>query len=87
MSSPAREDGEPEPPSRFAYEMLSGLPLRDYQAEVTLTDSAEGTEIHWHSEFDARIPGTGPLLRRQLGGVVADTAERLARAAEKRASA
>jgi hypothetical protein len=76
-----------EPPGRFAYEMLSGLPLGDYKAEVTLTDIADGTEIRWRSEFDARIPGTGSLLRRQLGGFIADTAKRLARAAEQRASA
>ena len=35
-----------EPPRRFAYEFLSGLPIRDYQAEVTLAPTAEaGTAI------------------------------------------
>src|SRR5687767_2547080 len=35
-----------EPPRRFAYEFLSGLPLRDYRAEVTLTPAFDaGTHI------------------------------------------
>jgi hypothetical protein len=76
-----------EPPSALGYTLLSGLPLRDYQGRVTLTDSPEGTEIRWRTEFDAKIPGTGGLLRRQLGGFIADTAQCLARAAEQRANA
>jgi uncharacterized protein YndB with AHSA1/START domain len=75
-----------ESPRRLAYDMLSGLPLRDYRGEVTLADMADGTEIHWHSEFDARIPGTGSLLRRQLEAFIADTAARLAREAERGAT-
>lgn len=63
--------------------MLSGLPLRDYHGQVTLTESPEGTEIHWRTEFDAKIPGTGALLRRQLDSFIADTAKRLAREAER----
>jgi hypothetical protein len=75
-----------EPPDRLGYRMLSGLPLRDYQGQVTLTDSPEGTEIHWRTEFDAKIPGTGGLLRRQLDSFIADAAKRVAREAERRAN-
>jgi len=73
-----------EPPSRFGYRLLSGLPLRDYEAEITLTESpAGGTEIVWRSRFEPKIPFTGALFRRSLGRFIQDTAERLAREAER----
>jgi hypothetical protein len=74
-----------EPGSRLSYEMLSGLPLRGYQGEVTLSEADGGTEIHWHTEFDgAKIPGTAPLFRRMLDRFIADVAKRVAREAEQR---
>src|SRR5947208_5293327 len=37
-----------EPGSRLGYKLISGLPLRDYTGEVTLTPlPAGGTEIRW----------------------------------------
>jgi len=72
-----------EPPRRLGYDLLSGLPIRDYHAEVTLTPKDGGTHIRWHSTFEAKIPGTGWLVQRSLQRFVADTAERLARAAEQ----
>jgi uncharacterized protein YndB with AHSA1/START domain len=74
-----------EPPRRLVYEMLSGLPLRGYQATVTLAEAEGGTAIHWHSEFEgAKIPGTASLFRRMLDGFIADVAQRIAREAERR---
>ncbi len=75
-----------DPPNDFGYTMLAGLPLRDYQARVRLSDDGEGTEIHWHVEFDPKLPGTGVLFRRGLEEVIADVAERAAAAAARRAS-
>jgi Polyketide cyclase / dehydrase and lipid transport len=73
-----------EPPRRYAYEFLSGLPIRDYRAEVTLTPTAEdGTTIRWRSSFRAKLPGTAWLVRRRLAQFIAQTAEGLAREAEK----
>lgn len=74
-------------PSRYGYRLLSGLPVRGYRAQVTLSDAADGTGIHWHSEFDARFPGTGGLVRRSLQRAVSDVAGRLAAEAERRAGA
>jgi uncharacterized protein YndB with AHSA1/START domain len=75
-----------EPPSRFAYTLLSGLPLRDYRADVTLTDSGGGgTNIHWESKFDVKVPGTAFLFRPFIRWVIADVAKTLAAAAEQRA--
>lgn len=73
-----------DPPRRLGYDFLSGLPIRDYHADVTLTPDGDGTHIRWHSTFRARVPGTGRLIRHTLQRFVADTAERLARAAEQR---
>jgi hypothetical protein len=74
-----------EPPRRYAYEFMWGLPIRDYRAEVTLTPAAEGggTAVRWRSSFRAKLPGTGRLVRRRLAQFIAETAEGLAREAEK----
>jgi uncharacterized protein YndB with AHSA1/START domain len=71
-----------EPPQRFAYELVSGIPIRDYRAEVTLTPDGAGTTIRWHSRFNPKIPGTGRLAQRQLQRFIERTANGLAREAE-----
>ncbi len=48
---------------RFSYLHLSGLPVRDYRADVDLEPKAEGTRIRWHVSFTPKMPGTGWLLR------------------------
>jgi uncharacterized protein YndB with AHSA1/START domain len=54
-------------PTHFAYVLRSGLPVRGYRADVRLTPGGEGgTAITWHSEFQARVPGTGGAIRRRL---------------------
>ena len=75
-----------EPPVRFGYTVLSGMPVKDYQATITLTESGEGTEIVWHIEFEGRFPGVGALIRSVLTPFVVDTTARLAREAESRRS-
>ncbi|MFE5206942.1 SRPBCC family protein [Streptomyces sp. NPDC056600] len=69
-----------EPDRHFAYVLLSGLPLRDYRADVVLTPGADGgTEIRWRSVFRAKVPGTGWIYRWALGRFVKDVVEGLAR--------
>jgi uncharacterized protein YndB with AHSA1/START domain len=46
------------PDRRIGYTLLAGLPLRGYRADFDLTPTGEGTEVHWHSSFDAP-PGFG----------------------------
>src|SRR5262249_27746254 len=73
-----------EPPHRFGYESLSGLPIRDYHSLVPLTPQPDtGTHIRWRSTYRAKVPGTGWLINRTLRRFIADSAERLARAAER----
>jgi polyketide cyclase/dehydrase/lipid transport protein len=75
-----------EPPAdgraRFAYELRSGLPLRDYHSEVTLESVGGGTRIRWVSTFDGAYPGVGGIVRLALARFIPETARRLAAAAE-----
>jgi uncharacterized protein YndB with AHSA1/START domain len=73
-----------DPPRHVAYSLLSGLPLRDYRGDVTLTPTATGgTEITWQSRYRLKIPFTGRRVERELGGFIRETADALARAAER----
>jgi hypothetical protein len=63
---------------RFGYALLSGLPLKGYRALVDLEPRDGGTEIHWHSTFRAKLPGTGGLFRRFLGGFIGKCVDGLA---------
>ena len=67
----------------FAYVLEKGLPLRDYQAVVTLTPAGGGTSINWRSTFRAKVPGTGWLYRRELGKFIRRTVEGLATASDR----
>ncbi len=71
---------------RFSYELRSGLPLRDYHADVLLSEDGTGTRIRWQAGFSATIPGTGWLARRRLQRVFEDISTRLAHEAERQAS-
>jgi hypothetical protein len=75
-----------EPGRRFGYALDHGLPLRDYVAYVDLSPVDGGTEIHWHSTFTAKIPGTGWFYRRFLGRFVGQVVAGLVDAAGVRAA-
>ena len=72
-----------EPPGRMAYRLLSWTPMHHYRAVISLSDTEEGSEIHWRSEYQAR-PGIGGLLRSQLQKVFEEVTRSLAREAERR---
>ena len=75
------------PDRKFGYVMLSGLPLRNYRAEVLLCLlDGGGTLIHWSASFDASF-GTGWFWRAFMRRVLAKIAAQLASAAEARADA
>lgn len=69
------------PDRRLEYVSLSGLPVRDYRAEVELHDDGEGTVIHWHASFAPVVPGTGWILRLGLRRFLGQCARGLAQAA------
>jgi hypothetical protein len=76
------------PDRRFSYELVSGLPLRGYRADIDLTPvGSGGTDIRWHSTFRAKVPGTGWLYRVVLGRFIQRCVDGLAaHAARSRAS-
>jgi uncharacterized protein YndB with AHSA1/START domain len=70
---------------RLAYTVLKGIPVRNYRGEVTLTPTADGTQVRWAATWDATLGGRIVLrtLRKLYPQIVAD----LVAAAEKQASA
>jgi hypothetical protein len=77
-----------EPPAdgraRFAYQLLSGLPVKDYQAEVVLTADGDATDIGWSADFTPGPRGTGRLTAGFLRTMVAQIANGLVAEAERR---
>ena len=72
-----------EPPTHLGYVLRSGLPIRDYRSDVTLTTAGEGTDIEWRSSFESR-PADGWFWSAFFRFTLRDFARRLARAAERR---
>jgi hypothetical protein len=72
------------PGRRFSYTLLSGLPLRDYRADVDLEPTEDGTTIHWRSSFLPKVLGTGWLYRRILTEFIEACASGLAAHAARR---
>ena len=74
-----------EPPSRFGYTLLSGLPLRDYHAVVTLTDVGRGrapTSTGSRASTSA-CAARDALFRLLVRKTLEDIATKLAREAER----
>jgi Polyketide cyclase / dehydrase and lipid transport len=67
-----------EPEERLEYDLLSGLPVRNYHAVVTLADAGKGTDITWSARFDPPWPIFKGLWRGGMLKVVNHVAERLA---------
>jgi len=73
---------ELEPARSLGYDLLSGLPLRNYRARVDLEPDGDGTLVRWSCRFDRATPGLTWLYRRIFRQFLADTVERLARYAD-----
>jgi hypothetical protein len=50
----------------FRYIHLRGLPVRNYEAQVTLEPVDGGTDITWRTTFDQKIPFTGMVVHKAL---------------------
>src|SRR4051794_32211690 len=55
-----------EPPRRFSYKVLSGLPVRDHVGTVELTPAASGTKV----TYAVRTMPTVPLVGAALVGAI-----------------
>jgi carbon monoxide dehydrogenase subunit G len=56
-----------EPGRRMAYKALAGVPLRNYQGDVELRESGNGTAISYTVRADQRVP----LVEKALTKVIA----------------
>ena len=72
------------PDKRFSYELVSGLAIRDYRADVDLFTDDGVTTIHWHSSFQPKVPGSGWLYQRTLSRFIERCARGLATAAAQK---
>jgi carbon monoxide dehydrogenase subunit G len=50
------------PPHSFTYRILSGAPVKEYKADVTLEETDGGTLVRWQGDLKPKIPLTGGLL-------------------------
>jgi hypothetical protein len=72
-----------DPPRHLGYIAVSGLPVRNYRADVDLRSDGGGTVVTWRGSFDPVVPGTGPALRLLLRRLTRGFAVRVTRYAER----
>jgi uncharacterized protein YndB with AHSA1/START domain len=71
-------------PTRFAYRMLSGAPVRDHVGTVDLAADGNGTLMTYHVESFPKLPRLMvPAMMVVLRGVVGQLARGVAKTAEK----
>jgi uncharacterized protein YndB with AHSA1/START domain len=75
-----------ERPSRFAYKLLSGLPVRDHVGTVEMQPSGEGTEIVYAVKTTPTIPLAGPVFMLILKKAIRDLIGGVAKESERRAA-
>ena len=71
---------EAEQGRRLVYEVLGGMPVRNYRGEVTLTPDGSGTHIRWTARWDTTL--TGRIVQRGLRTFFPQVVSGLAAAAE-----
>lgn len=73
-----------EPGHRHGYTMLTGGPIRDYQAEVSFAEVADGTQVIWRGCYETRWRVVGLAYWLVLRVVLGTLARKLVTAAECR---
>ena len=77
-----------DPPHRFSYRLLSGLPVRDHVGTVLLSPDGEGTKLVYAIRTIPTVPVAGAAvlvvikqaIRTLLGGVAGESERQAARA-------
>jgi hypothetical protein len=75
---------EADPGRRMVYTVVSGIPVHNYRAEVTLTPTETGTDIRWTAEWDRTLPGR--IVHRSLRTFYPQMMAHLVAAAERSAA-
>jgi uncharacterized protein YndB with AHSA1/START domain len=72
---------EVEEPRRVVYKVVSGLPVKNYRAEVTLTPTPSGgVSIRWAATWDNTL--LGKVVRRSLRKIYPEVVGALVAAAD-----
>jgi uncharacterized protein YndB with AHSA1/START domain len=70
------------PGERLEYDLVSGLPVRNYHGVARLADTADGgTDIHWSATFDPPWPVFTGLWRGSMLKVITQVSDAVAAAA------
>ena len=72
-----------QPNEWLVYSVIRGIPVRNYEAQVTITPIATGTHVRWAAEWDRTIAGR--IVQRKLRTLYPEIMARLLAAAERRA--
>lgn len=75
-----------ERPNRFAYKILSGLPVRDHVGTVEMQPSGSGTEIVYAVKTTPTIPLAGPAFMLVLKKAIRDLIGGVSKESERRAA-
>ncbi|HET8955148.1 MAG TPA: SRPBCC family protein [Solirubrobacterales bacterium] len=75
-----------EPPTRFSYKILSGLPVRDHVGTVELRPKDGGTEITYAVKTTPTIPLAGPVFMAILKKAIRDLIAGVSKESERRAA-
>jgi uncharacterized protein YndB with AHSA1/START domain len=75
---------EVDPGQRMVYTVVSGIPVHNYRAEVTLTPTEAGTDIRWAAEWDRTV--LGRIVARSLRTFYPQMMAQLVAAAERSAA-
>lgn len=63
-----------ERPTRWAYTVLSGAPIRDHLSTIELREVGTGTKVSWHLRVTLKIPGIDrlmlPVLKKFIDGLL-----------------
>ncbi len=49
-------------PTRWAYTLLSGAPIRDHLGTIDLRETGNETEVSWHIRATVKVPGIDRLM-------------------------
>lgn len=66
-------------PTRLAYTMRRGLPVRSYVGETTLVADGDGTEVTWSITYEPSVAVLAPVLRPIVATVLRSLSDGLAR--------
>ena len=85
---PIREEvTEYQAPSRFAYKMLSGAPIKSHTGTVDLAAEGNGTDLTWRIDSTPSVPIPGAVWAVMMRPVITTLLRGVKRESERRARA